>query len=1458
MMQATTEPGLRRTAIGIIGDVPWGTHFCQFYQDPQDLIDILVPYFKAGLENHEFCMWVTSEPLRAGQARAALAAEVENLDDYFRQGQIEILDYSQWYTAGGRFESGRVLQAWVDKLAAAKARGFEGLRLTGNTFWLEKSDWYDFTEYEAAVDAVIGQYEMLAICTYSLEKCGAVEIMDVVSNHAFALVKRRGQWQLIESAKRRDAEEALRQHREWLRVTLSSIGDAVLVTDTAGKITFLNPVAATLTGWTEAEALGRPVQDVFRIIDERTGRQAEDIVARVLREGQVVLLANHTAVVTRDGDQIPIEDSAAPIRDTSGRVTGVVLVFHDVTAKRRAQEALRQSEQRVRRKLESILSPGGDIGELDLGDIIDADEIQAAMTDLYEVTHIPMAIVDIQGKALVGVGWQDICTKFHRVHPETCRHCVESDTQLSAGVPPGEFKLYKCKNHMWDVATPIMVGGRHVGNVFAGQFFFEDEPIDYDLFRSQARECGFDEREYLAALEAVPRLRRESVNAGMAFFAKLGHIISLLSYSNIKLARSLAERDALMHSLQESEARLNRSQEIAHLGSWELDLVNNRLSWSDEVYRIFGLRPQEFGATYEAFVEAVHPEDRAAVDAAYAGSLQAGEDEYQVAHRVVRKDGEVRWVHEKCRHVRDAAGKIIRSVGMVQDVTERRAAEEKIRQHNAILAGINRIVSEALTCETEEDLGRTCLAVAEEVTGSTFGFIGEIHADGIREIAVSSSGVDCGIAQPAGSGAPRSIAIQGMYGRVLLDGKGFYTNDPGADPDRTGTPQGHPPLKAFLGVPLMYEGSTIGMIGVGNREGGYRPEDLQALEALALAAVQVFMRSRAKRALRESEERFRLFVDYLPDRAIFMLDAEGRVTSWNEGAQRIKGWSAAEMIGQHFSVCYPPELLEAREPWRELETAAATGMYQTECQRLRKDGSRFWADVTITPLREPGGRLRGFANLVRDVSERKRAEEAIRSTALFPEEDPSPVLRVDRDGILLYANRSARTLLAEWGCAAGQHVPEFVRRSVGAVLAQGSPQELNLHSDGRDICFLVTPIAGQEYANLYGHDVTERNRAEQAMREAQKLESIGVLAGGVAHDFNNLLTSILGNANLMQLEAPRASDERLDTIVESCQKAASLTRQLLAYAGKGQLQTADFDVAELIRSSAGLIRVSIPRNVGLVLDVPRRLPLVHGDSSQIHQVVMNLIINAAEAITGGQTGEVRVTAGVRWMDAAAARQLASGMTAGGWIFISVRDSGSGMNEETKARIFDPFFTTKFTGRGLGLAAVQGILRSHNGAITVESKPGEGSTFTIYLPCSVPAPLVSAPRDGALPEQASITVLVVDDEETVRTFMKAALRRLGHTALLAENGRQALDLLRTNDGVGLVLLDIVMPVMGGPEAFAEMRAKWPDLPILVASGYNREEARRLGIPDDLPFLEKPYTVRGLGQAIEKALAPIRFT
>jgi PAS domain S-box-containing protein len=358
---------------------------------------------------------------------------------------------------------------------------------------------------------------------------------------------------------RKRAHVQLAAEKERLAVTLSSIGDAVIATDADGRVTMMNGVAEALTARNAAECIGLPIEDVFRIVNEQTRGPASDPVGRALREGIVVGLANHTALIARDGTEHPIADSAAPIRDAQGRTIGVVLVFRDQTRERQAEEALRDSERRVRLKLDSILSPEGDIGNLQLSDIVDGPALQALMDEFHRLARIPMAVIDNEGKVLVGVGWQKICTDFHRVHPETCRHCIESDTKLTAHVPPGEIRLYKCKNNMWDAATPIVVGGHHVGNVFTGQFFFDDEPLDYDFFRAQADRYGFDRAAYVAALEAVPRLGRPAVAAGMAFLLKFAGMLSNLSYSNIKLARSIAERDTLMASLRVSKARLEEA-----------------------------------------------------------------------------------------------------------------------------------------------------------------------------------------------------------------------------------------------------------------------------------------------------------------------------------------------------------------------------------------------------------------------------------------------------------------------------------------------------------------------------------------------------------------------------------------------------------------------------------------------------------------------------------------------------------------------------------------------------------------------------------------------------------------------------------------------------------------------------------------------------------------------------------
>jgi PAS domain-containing protein len=226
---------MRKTGIHLITHAPWGTHLCQFYQTKEDLTDILVPYFKAGLENNEFCMWVTSEPLEVNEAKASLGKVVKNLDDYIDKGQIEILEARQWYTKLGKFDPDEVLQGWVEKEKQGVRRGFDGLRLAGNTFWLEDRDWKDFVNYEATIDSIIGEHRMIAVCSYCLDKCGASEITDVVSNHRFSLIRREGEWELIESTEHKRSEEALARSEAKYRRLVENINDGYMVVTLRGE-----------------------------------------------------------------------------------------------------------------------------------------------------------------------------------------------------------------------------------------------------------------------------------------------------------------------------------------------------------------------------------------------------------------------------------------------------------------------------------------------------------------------------------------------------------------------------------------------------------------------------------------------------------------------------------------------------------------------------------------------------------------------------------------------------------------------------------------------------------------------------------------------------------------------------------------------------------------------------------------------------------------------------------------------------------------------------------------------------------------------------------------------------------------------------------------------------------------------------------------------------------------------
>jgi len=435
------------------------------------------------------------------------------------------------------------------------------------------------------------------------------------------------------------------------------------------------------------------------------------------------------------------------------------------------------------------------------------------------------------------------------------------------------------------------------------------------------------------------------------------------------------------------------------------------------------------------------------------------------------------------------------------------------------------------------------------------------------------------------------------------------------------------------------------------------------------------------------------------------------------------------------------------------------------------------------------------------------------------------------------------------------------------LLEQDLPKRLSLEdfeveyeapSKGRRTLLMNARRFDREERTLLAiEDVTDSRRAEEESRQSQKMEAIGYLATGVAHDFNNLLTSIMGNASLL-LNAMQEDDpgrSAIKGVIVSGQRAADLTRQLLAYAGKGRAYLERVDLSEVVIQTGRLIHASIPANVQLRLDLDKHLPLLLADPSQMQQVVMNLVINGAEAI-GPSGGTVLVRTGRQTITDEPLPDLYPNeqLIPGEYVFLEVQDNGSGMDEQTVLKVFDPFFTTKFTGRGLGLAAVHGIVRHHTGAVQVHSVPGRGSSFRVLFPAGEKVPSAIAENVPREDLRGTGTVLVVDDEEMIRSFTGTALELYGYTVLLARDGEEGLRLLAQRSGdIGLVLLDVAMPRMDGLETLERIREIRPDVPVIVCSGFGDAEVEtRFTGTDIAGFLLKPYTEKELARKVKECI------
>lgn len=1299
------EDKLRNSGIDIVGNAPWGTHFCQFYKTKEDLIDVLVPYFKAGLENNEFCMWITSEPLSAEEAQEALKKAVPDIDDYIDKGQIEILPYTEWYVIEGDFNSDRILDGWVSKLNQALKKGYEGLRLTGNTFWLEKGGWNDFVEYEEAVDNIIGKYQMIALCTYCLDKCTAAEIIDVVNNHEFALTKREGEWDLIENSEHKQTKgDAIQAKRDWEQ-TFDAVPDLIAILDHKHRVIRANKAMAVKLGVTPEECIGMPCYYAVHGTSEPPSFCPH---SHLIADGR-----EHTTEVHEEalgGDFIV---SASPLYDSAGEIMGSVHVARDITGRKKAEEQIK---------------------------------------GLLEET----------------------------------------------------------------------------------QQFAEELEVSNEELQSTAEE---------------------------------------LQVANEELRQQSEDMALINQALEKSEKRMNRSQEIAHIGSWELDVPNNHLFWSDEVYRIFDLQPQEFNATYEAFLDAIHPDDREMVDKAYVDSLNEEKDSYEIEHRILRKStGEIRVVHEKCEHIRNKSGEVIRSVGMIHDITERKQAEEALiwnKQRNELLIDVTsrlltsedpQIIIDDLCQKTMEFLGcdvffnylvddeKGCLHLnayggipkedADEIEWLDYGVAvcgcaaleaRRIIAENIFEIPdertdlVESYGVQAYACHPLMienksigtlsfgtksritftdkeievmkavsdqisiamnrllsnralkeahdnleeqveertlelEEAYESLKIASNYNRSLIeasldplvtigpDGKitdvnastevitGFkrddligndfsnYFTEPRKAREgyqkvfRKGFVQDYPLEilhKSGCKTPVLYNASV------------YRDEFGKVIGVFA-AARDITERKKAE----EEIQRLANIVESSDD-AIIGKSLDGIIISWNKGAEQMYGYTYDEVKGKNVSILAP---LRLKNEMNQLIEKIKNGekVFHYETVRLRKDMKEIELSLTLSPIFDTSGSLIGVSTIARDITERKKREEELRLSNIYNrsliEASLDPLVTIDPAGKITDVNGATELVT---GYSRSELIgtyfsnyftePEKAREGYEQVFREGEVRDYELeikHKNG-----YLTPVLynASAYKDESGEvigifaaarDITGIKQAENKLkisidelrRSNKELQSFAFIT---SHDLQEPLRTMGSYAGLLKRryggKLDNDADDFIEYMVSGALRMQNMIRGLLDYSRVGTRgnEFKEFNAEKALNDALYNLQSSVEECNAEVTYDP--LPVIFADENQIIELFQNLISNSLKFSKEGVPPKIHVSA----------------RKEGNEYVFSVQDNGIGIEEQYMDKIFEVFKRLhpigEYEGTGIGLAIVKRIMERHGGHVWAESSLGKGSNFYFTVP-----------------------------------------------------------------------------------------------------------------------------------------------
>ncbi|MFH0823554.1 MAG: PAS domain S-box protein [Pseudomonadota bacterium] len=1099
-------------------------------------------------------------------------------------------------------------QAVLGKTGIFEGKDYRGVDVLADLMPVPESSWFMVAKVDSREIFAEARYRGRVILLFA-----AVFVLLAASLTAYGYRHRQARTyrDLYRSERERRAVE------EEFRTTLYSIGDAVITTDKTGLVKQMNPTAERLTGWPEAEARGKPIEEVFRIINEESREVGDNPVRRVLKEGTVIGLANHSLLIGRDGSECPIADSGAPIRDAGGWVDGVVIVFQDQTGDRDAGRALRESEKRYR--------------------------------DLWE--KAPVMMVSLDPDARIKFASDLFCSE------------VGYDRREIIGKTPFEFQTEQSAHYARRVVFPTFM---KTGTI-------RDAPLQ--LVRRNGD-----------VLDVLLNVTAERDDQG-----------------NVAGSRSVfvdvTERNRAERALRESEAKYEDLYENAPDMFASVDPTTGRvIQCNRTLSRVTGYSKEEIMS--RPIFEMYHPEGLESAKKAFRDFFKTGEV-HNAELQLRCKDGSKLYVILNASSVRDETGKILYSRSGLRDITDRKNAE--------------------LALQESERKYRAVFNIA-------------------------SVGID-------------------MVGR---DGRFLEVNST---------------LCRFL---------------------GYSPEELRLLTIL--------------------------------------------------------------------DVTYPEDAGKSLEMHTAMVQGEMEG-YRLEKRYLRKDGAVLWADTAVSAIRDAEGRHATTVGVIRDITQHKKSEEVRMRLAAAVEQAAETVQITDRNGIITYVNPafekttgySRQDVVGKKPSIlkSGRHGEDFYKR-MWETIAGGEIWTGHLINKTKDGTLFeedasISPVRDDsgEIVNYVAvkRDVTREVSLQRQLFQAQKMEAIGTLAGGVAHDFNNILQVALGYSELILSddEFPDHFRDDVRKIHESARRGAELVERLLTFGRKAEFKPRPLNLNHRIIELRKMLERTLPKMIDIQLRLSDNPAAINADPIQIDQILMNLAVNARDAMPDGGI-LVFETSNFTPDEEYTGSHME--IEPGPHVMLTVTDTGSGMDKDTLEHIFEPFYTTKAVGRGpgLGLAMVHGIVMQHRGHIGCYSEPGEGTAFRICFPALVSEEKGEETIAVKMPRGGSETILLVDDDEVVRSLGSRVLTKAGYTVLTASSGKQALEVYkRLGEGIALVLLDLIMPEMGGRECLKDLLGMNPSVRVVIASGYSPDGPAGDAVSGGAKgYVNKPYDLRKLLDVVRSVL------